>query len=60
MSSQTLMTLTAEFDSLRTRIQATTDSDERLEILLQIREVAEQLNDEIQQVLYELTGVRSH
>jgi len=59
MSSQTLMTLAAEFDSLRTRFKATTDSDERVEILLHIREVAEQLNDEIQQVLYELTGVPS-
>jgi len=53
------MTLAAEFDSLRTRFKATTDSDERVEILLHIREVAEQLNDEIQQVLYELTGVPS-
>jgi len=60
MSSQTLMTLTTEFDSLRTRFKATMDSDERVEILLHIREVAEQLNAEIQQVLYELTGVPSH
>jgi len=54
------MTLTTEFDSLRTRFKATMDSDERVEILLHIREVAEQLNAEIQQVLYELTGVPSH